>query len=85
MGLKHVKLPFLLWPEQLICSSPEVSQPTDLNAQQQTVVHLLQLFLPHLDILCSVLLLLQLPDVVDGSFQDGAFVPAHLTAVIGKK
>ena len=46
------------------------------------MVCLLQLLLTHVDVLGSLLLLLQLPDVVDGRFQDGAFVPAHLADVI---
>lgn len=58
---------------------------TDLDAQQQTVVDLLQLLLPHLDVLGSVLLLLQLPDVVDRGLEDRAFVPAHLTVNAGEQ
>lgn len=57
-----------------------VFRQTDLDAQQQTVVDLLQLLLPHLNVLGSVLLLLKLPDVVDRGLQDGAFVQAHLAA-----
>lgn len=49
------------------------------------MVGLLELFLPHLDVLGSVLLLLQLPDVVDRRLQNGAFVPTHLTVTGGGK
>lgn len=41
-------------------------------------IGLLQLLLPVLQLLGPLLLPLQLPDVVDGCLQDGAFVPAHV-------
>lgn len=39
---------------------------------------MLQLLLPVLQLLGPLLLPLQLPDVVHGGLQDGAFVPAHV-------
>lgn len=39
---------------------------------------MLQLFLPILQLLGSVLFSLQLPDVIHRRLQDGAFVPAHV-------
>lgn len=49
------------------------------------MVRLLKLFLAHLNVLGSVLLLLQLPDVVNRCLQNGAFVPAHLAVPVEKK
>lgn len=49
-----------------------------LYPQHQVSVGVLQLLLPVLQLLGPLLLPLQLPDVVHGGLQDGAFVPAHV-------
>lgn len=49
-----------------------------LYPQHEMPIGVLQLLLPVLQLLGPLLLPLQLPDVVDGRLQDGAFVPAHV-------
>lgn len=49
-----------------------------LYPQHQVSVGVLQLLLPVLQLLGPLLLPLQLPDVVHGGLQDGAFIPAHV-------
>lgn len=46
------------------------------------MVRLLQLLLPHLSILGTLLILLQFPDVVYRSLENGAFIPAHLSVIV---
>lgn len=58
---------------------------SDLDAEQQGAVGVLQLLLPLLHLFSPLLLLLQLTDVIHRCLQDGALVPAHLTAHKGLK
>lgn len=48
-------------------------------------IGVLQLLLAVLQLLGPLLLPLQLPDVIDGRLQDGAFVPAHVPERENKK
>ena len=47
------------------------------------MISVLQLFLTHLHLLGSLLLLLQLPNVVHRGLEDGALVPTHLPVAGG--
>ena len=65
-----------------MCVSVCVS--SDLYAQQQAAVSVLQLPLPGLHLLAPLLLLLQLADVVHRGLQDGALVPALLPVPVAR-
>lgn len=57
------------------------NQPTDLDTKQQMAVSVLQLPLPAVQLLDSLLLPLQHSDVVHRGLQNGPLIPAHVSEV----